>query len=138
VTTNVTNHTRAGANGKRIECPHCGRATTVCHFSWSAMKCQGCGAFPEKLEWLLAPATNRVAAAIDALIDARNVANVAQQRYSDTTAGVGAESLGKLGRATRQEVSDALYEATYELVNRIDNLIGRVEFQNLMMGCSDE
>lgn len=52
-TPNVTNHTRAGANGKRIQCPHCGHATTVCHFSWSAMKCDECGEFPEKLEWLI-------------------------------------------------------------------------------------
>lgn len=78
-----------------------------------------------------ADCNRRLTAAVDALIDARNVAYEAQQRYSDTTAGVGAESLGRLGRITQQEVSDALYEATYELVNRIDNLIGRAEFQNL-------
>ena len=127
----VTHHTRAGADGKRIYCPECGHATRVQHFSWSALKCQGCGAFPEKLDWLLASTRNRLTTAIDALIDARNVAYKAQQRYSDTPAGVGAESLGRLGRVTQQEVSDALYEATYELVNRIDNLIGRAEFQNL-------
>lgn len=122
-TPNVTNHTRAGADGKRIYCPECGHATTVCHFSWSALKCQGCGAFPEKLDWLLAPKSNRITAAIDALIDARNVANEAQQKFADAHVSVDPDP-----------VSDAMHEATYELVNRIDNLIGRVEFQNLMMG----
>jgi ribosomal protein S27E len=66
-TPNVTNHTRAGSNGKRIQCPHCGRETTVCHFSWSAMKCQGCGEFPEKLEWLVRPDQGPMT--LDATID---------------------------------------------------------------------
>jgi ribosomal protein S27E len=60
MTTNVTNHTRAGAAGKHIQCPECGAASTVYHFAWSAMKCQGCGAYPQKLSWLVSTEQNRV------------------------------------------------------------------------------
>lgn len=60
---------------------------------------------------------------IDALIKARNTAHEAQQRFAD--AHVATEP---------DKVSDALYEATYELVNRIDNLIDSVDWQNLVLG----
>lgn len=78
--------------------------------------------------------TDRLVAAIDAMIRARNEANDAQQRYADTTASVGAESLGKAGQVARQHAADNLYDATYELIHRIDNLIGSVDWQNLMLG----
>lgn len=71
---------------------------------------------------------------IAALLAARNAANDAQQRYADITAGVGAESLGRLGRAERQHAADNLYDATYELIHRIDNMVTSVEWENMILG----
>jgi hypothetical protein len=69
---------------------------------------------------------DKLLARIEAMIGARNDAHDAQQRFSD--AHVVTEP---------DETSDALYEATYELLNRIDNVILSVEWQNLMLGISD-
>lgn len=59
---------------------------------------------------------------IDAMIRARNTAHDAQQRFAD------AHTATEL-----DPVSGALYEATYELVNRIDNLIDSIDWQNLIL-----
>lgn len=80
----------------------------------------------------------RIINCIDSLIKARNEAYNAQQFYADANVGVGAESLGKLGRETRQQVSDALYEATYELIHSIDNLIDSAEFKIMLLGIGGE
>jgi hypothetical protein len=62
----------------------------------------------------------------DAVISARNAAHDAQQEYADITAGVGYESLGKLGLRRRQDAADKLYEATLELIHQIDNNVRAV------------
>ena len=48
----VTKYTRAGHNGKEILCPKCNHKTTVYHFIWYAIKCEGCGEFIDKLNWI--------------------------------------------------------------------------------------
>lgn len=70
-------------------------------------------------------ATNRdqLVARIDAMIRARNAAHDAQQRFADAHVANGPDP-----------VADALYEATYELVHRIDNLIDSVDWQNIVLG----
>lgn len=68
--------------------------------------------------------TDRLTARIDAMIAARNAAHDAQQRFNYAWPSVDG----------RDEITDALYEATHELINRIDNLIGSTEWQNLMLG----
>lgn len=50
---NVTNHTRAGKNGKEIFCPKCGGNHIVYHFAWCAITCQTCEAMVDKLDWYL-------------------------------------------------------------------------------------
>ena len=49
----VTKYTRAGKNGKTIECPYCLAPAHVFHFSWSALTCQYCGKSINKLDWRL-------------------------------------------------------------------------------------
>ena len=55
---NVNKRTRAGKNGKCIQCPHCGYKVIVYHFAWSASVCgswgsSGCDRMIEKNEWLV-------------------------------------------------------------------------------------
>jgi len=52
----VTGHTRAGKDGKCLDCPHCGDTLRVYHFDWFALQCQGCKAPVEKQNWLIAAA----------------------------------------------------------------------------------
>ena len=63
---------------------------------------------------------------INAVIDARCVAGAARQRFAD--AHVSTEP---------DEISDALYEATNELCNRIDNMLDSIEWQNVILGLKD-
>ena len=63
---------------------------------------------------------------IAAMIDARCVAGAARQRFAD--AHVSTEP---------DEISDALYEATNELCNRIDNVLDSIEWQNLIVGLKE-
>jgi len=49
----VTNHTRAGRDGKTIYCPNCNEAHHMGHFSWSAFVCVNCKAEVEKTEFML-------------------------------------------------------------------------------------
>lgn len=63
---------------------------------------------------------------IEAMIDARCVAGAARQRFAD--AHVSTEP---------DEISDALYEATNELCNRIDNMLDSIEWQNLILGLKE-
>ena len=65
---------------------------------------------------------DRLIKLLDQFIEARNTANEAQQKFAD--AHVVTEP---------DDTSDALYEATYELVHRIDNLLDSIEWQNLML-----
>lgn len=60
---------------------------------------------------------------IDAMINARNVAGYKNQQFRDAHIAVDGD-----------ETSQALYEASYELVHAIDVLLDSVEFQNLMLG----
>lgn len=66
----------------------------------------------------------RLTAAIDAMIAARNAAHDAQQRFNDAWPSVDG----------RDEISDNLCEATYELINRIDSMVSSTQWQNLMLG----
>ena len=54
----VTSKIRAGQNGKTLRCPKCNRVNGnhVYHFSWSALKCQNCGAMVEKETWAVVDA----------------------------------------------------------------------------------
>lgn len=78
---------------------------------------------------------DRLVARIDAMIRARDAANDAQQRYADGTADVTplAEALGVI----RRDIADDLYEASYELVHHIDNLLGSVDLENMILGRDD-
>ena len=56
----VNRYTRAGKNGKNIQCPYCNHIIKVYHFSWSASICGtsnhsplGCGMMVEKNDWLV-------------------------------------------------------------------------------------
>ena len=68
----------------------------------------------------------KLLARIEAMIGARNAAHDAQQRFAD--AHVVTEP---------DETSEALYEATVALLDRIDSVILSVEWQNLMFGVSE-
>lgn len=67
-------------------------------------------------------------ALIQQIIDRRNTANEAQQRYDDASAGVDEDPLHNA--KARLEAADALTEATYELVHWVDNLLDQVARDN--------
>ena len=64
----VTKHTRAGQNGKKIICTHCGTMNTVYHFSWAAITCGGCDRMVNKENFL----------------DPANMSNLAESWYNYT------------------------------------------------------
>ena len=47
----ITSHTRSGRSGKHIMCPNCKSISKVYHFSWSALMCQQCETYVDKLYW---------------------------------------------------------------------------------------
>ena len=47
----VTKHTRAGSQGKRIQCPICGTDHKVFDFNWDFMRCRRCGEPTQKKMW---------------------------------------------------------------------------------------
>jgi ribosomal protein S27E len=47
----VNKNTRAGKNGKVIQCPNCKQKTKVHHFSWSAIQCEKCKKMVDKEKW---------------------------------------------------------------------------------------
>ena len=49
----VDRYTRAGANGKAIQCPICEHHAIVYHFAWGAITCQGCKAMVDKQDFLI-------------------------------------------------------------------------------------
>ena len=49
----VNRYTRAGNNGKTIECPKCHNHVHVFHFSWSAIGCTICGESVNKEDWII-------------------------------------------------------------------------------------
>jgi transcription elongation factor Elf1 len=49
----VNRYTRAGRNGKIIQCPKCNHHQVVYHFSWSAVTCQGCKAIVDKPDFYI-------------------------------------------------------------------------------------
>ena len=51
----VNRDTRAGANGKAIQCPTCGHHSVVYHFAWGAITCQGCKTMVDKQDFLVVP-----------------------------------------------------------------------------------
>ena len=69
----------------------------------------------------------RIVGRLDALIKARNDAHTAQQAFADAHVTRDADT-----------VSEALYQATYELVHHIDNILYSVEFKNLMNQLAEE
>lgn len=50
----VNSHTRAGAKGKKIVCPHCSTILTVYHFNWCGLRCLHCFIDIEKKDWFIA------------------------------------------------------------------------------------
>ena len=49
----VNRYTRAGNNGKTIECPKCHNHVNVFHFSWSALTCLCCREDVNKEDWII-------------------------------------------------------------------------------------
>ena len=49
----VDRYTRSGVDGKEIICPVCDKNSTVYHFSWSAIECDGCHSDVEKNAWII-------------------------------------------------------------------------------------
>ena len=49
----VNKRTRAGKDGKVIQCPNCGQQCRVYHFSWSAIQCQKCKKMIDKEKWIV-------------------------------------------------------------------------------------
>ena len=66
--------------------------------------------------------TTNIASKLDALIRARNAAHEAQQAFADQHVAVEPDP-----------AADALYEATHELIHRLDNLIDSIQWQNLVL-----
>ena len=50
----VSKSTRAGLDGRVIECPHCGKMKRAYHFSWSGSQCGKCKRMVDKYKWLVA------------------------------------------------------------------------------------
>lgn len=63
-------------------------------------------------------------ALIQAVIERRNTANDARQRYDDASAGVNEDPLRNA--QARLEAADALTDATYELVHLVDGLLDQI------------
>ena len=51
---NVNRYTRAGREGKCIECPDCQNQAVVSHFAWSALTCSECETSHDKYDWKIA------------------------------------------------------------------------------------
>ena len=49
----VNRYTRAGNNGKTIECPKCNNHVQVFHFGWSALTCAICEESINKEDWII-------------------------------------------------------------------------------------
>ena len=54
ISMNVTRYTRAGREGKCIECPNCQNQAVVWHFAWSALTCSECETSHDKYDWKIA------------------------------------------------------------------------------------
>ncbi len=50
----VNRYTRAGKNGKQIQCPICSSVRTVYHFNFSGLTCPDCKTSITKYDWRLA------------------------------------------------------------------------------------
>ena len=50
---NVTRYTRAGRDGKVIQCPHGPHHFPVWNFAWSAIRCDSCRTDVAKYDWIL-------------------------------------------------------------------------------------
>ena len=49
----VTRYTRAGYNGKQLQCPKCQSVRTIYHFNWSGLTCPECKESIDKSDWLV-------------------------------------------------------------------------------------
>ena len=47
----VNRYTRAGRDGKHIQCPYCENQAVVYHFAWSALTCINCESSVNKPDW---------------------------------------------------------------------------------------
>ena len=47
----VDRYTRAGRDGKHIQCPYCENQAVVYHFAWSALTCIKCESSVNKPDW---------------------------------------------------------------------------------------
>ena len=49
----VTRYTRAGYNGKQLQCPKCKSVRTIYHFNFSGLTCPECKESIDKYDWLV-------------------------------------------------------------------------------------
>ena len=49
----VTRYTRAGKNGKQLQCPKCKSVRRVYHFNFSGLTCPDCKESIDKSDWLV-------------------------------------------------------------------------------------
>jgi len=47
----ITRYTRAGRNGKKLQCPKCQSVRTIYHFNFSGLTCPECKESIGKYEW---------------------------------------------------------------------------------------
>jgi len=47
----ITRYTRAGRNGKQLQCPKCQSIRTIYHFNWSGLTCPDCKESIDKYDW---------------------------------------------------------------------------------------
>jgi hypothetical protein len=76
----VDRYTRAGRNGKIIQCPHCEHKSVVYHFSWCAITCQGCKADVDKQDFFIPELSKEKASEI---IEANNRDNELREHCAE-------------------------------------------------------
>ena len=48
----VTKHSRVVMTSREIGCPACGEAHGVGHFAWASLRCDKCGFYGDKCDWI--------------------------------------------------------------------------------------
>ena len=47
----ITRYTRAGRNGKKLQCPKCQSIRTIYHFNFTGLVCPDCKESVDKYDW---------------------------------------------------------------------------------------
>ena len=47
----ITRYTRAGRNGKKLQCPKCQSVRTIYHFNFTGLVCPDCKESIDKYDW---------------------------------------------------------------------------------------